>query len=56
MVVLVPSKSLNPETVYYYNKFGPSHYKEVQAGELQDENDSRTHVSTGAPPLSKEEI
>ena len=56
MVVLVPSKSLNPETVYYYNKFGPAHYKEVQASELQDQNDTRTHVSTGAPPLTKEEI
>ena len=56
MVVLVPSKNLNPEANYYHNTYDPNHYKEIYECEQWDTSDTRPRVDTKAPPLSLEEI
>lgn len=39
MVVLVPSKNLNPENNYYYQWFDPGSYKDCKATEAKDTTD-----------------
>jgi ribonuclease BN (tRNA processing enzyme) len=41
MVVLVPSKNLNPETQYYYQKYEENSYRDVKASEILDTEDQR---------------
>lgn len=48
MVVLVPSKSLNPEEVYYYQDF--EFYPDVAVAEKADTTDTRPLVVGGAKP------
>lgn len=55
MVVLVPSKSLNPEDKYYYQLYDSSKYRDVEASEIMDKEDTRPLVKE-CLPQSKEEI
>ena len=53
MVVLVPSKNLNPENNYYYQWFDPGSYKDCKATEAKDTTDQRKLVKN-CEPKSKE--
>lgn len=44
MVVLVPSKSFNPESNYYYQFYDGSKYRDVEAKEILDKEDPRPMV------------
>lgn len=44
MVVLVPSKNLNPENQYYYQIYDSSKYRDVEASEIMDKTDTRPLV------------
>lgn len=44
MVELVPSKSFNPEDQYYYQFYEPNRYRDVEAGEILDKEDTRPLV------------
>lgn len=41
MVVLVPSKNLNPEESYYYQDYSNNGYRDVKANEIMDKEDQR---------------
>lgn len=51
MVVLVPSKNLNPEANYYYQFYEDNSYRDVGASELLDKEDTRKIIE-GCPPLT----
>jgi len=44
MVELVPSKNFNPESQYYYQFYEENSYRDVEAGEILDKEDTRPLV------------
>ena len=55
MVVLVPSKNLNPENQYYYQLYDKSKYRDVEASEIMDKADKRP-LGGVCEPQTKEVI
>ena len=43
--VLVASKFLNPEDVYYYQEYESNKYRDVEANEILDKTDKRLILS-----------
>ena len=43
--VLVASKFLNPEDVYYYQEYESNKYRDVEANEILDKTDKRLNLS-----------
>ena len=60
MVVLVPTKNLNPEDKYYYqmDEDGTSYneYRGLRPSDIIDKEDTRPMVNKECDPLSLEEV
>ena len=56
MVVLVPSKNLNPEDKYYYQTYEPNSYRDVKAEEMMDKSDSRPMALHGCKDRNQEDV